>query len=131
MKRVLFFAFLGFLAAACSGSDANHAKHPPVTKLGEPTGDVDPAVIGDAVRGHSGRFQRCYEEARQRNPSLQGQIEVRFAINSDGTVAQAMAAESNLPPQVTECVVNTFYDLHLPEQRGAAIAQYPMFFQPS
>jgi hypothetical protein len=91
---------------------------------------VDPEVIGLAVRANAGRFQRCYESAREANPSLQGLIEVRFLINTDGTVGQAMAAETDLPSPVADCVVNAFYGLVLPEQKSPAIAQYPMFFNP-
>lgn len=100
-------------------------------KLGEPDDDVDPSVIGEAVREKSARFQHCFQTARERNPSLSGLIEVRFLINSDGSVGQAMAAETDLPTQVATCVVEVFYDLKLPAQQNAVIAQYPMYFQPS
>jgi hypothetical protein len=115
--------------AACGG--ASEAKAPAKVQLGEPSRDVDPEVIGNAVRANAGRFQRCYESAREANPSLQGLIEVRFLINTDGTVGQAMAAETDLPSPVADCVVNAFYGLVLPEQKSPAIAQYPMFFNPS
>jgi hypothetical protein len=99
-------------------------------QLGEPSDDIDPKLIGGAVRANAGRFQRCYEEARERNPSLQGLVEVRFLINTDGTVSQAMVAETDLPSPVTDCVLSVFYDLQLPEQKEPVIAQYPMFFNP-
>lgn len=99
--------------------------------LGEPDDEVDPAMIGEAVRKRSARFQHCFQTARERNPSLSGLIEVRFLINSDGSVGQAMAAETDLPSQVATCVVDVFYDLQLPAQQNAVIAQYPMYFQPS
>lgn len=102
----------------------------PEVKLGEPSDDIDPEVIGTAVRNNSAHFQLCYEEGRQRNPEMVGRVEVRFAINPDGSVGQAMAVETSLPSKVTNCVVDAFYELKLPEQEAVVIAQYPMFFQP-
>jgi hypothetical protein len=72
----------------------------------------------------------CYEQGREHNPELAGRLEVRFAINPDGTVVQAQAVESSLPSKVSRCVVNVFYSLRLPQQDGQVIAQYPMFFDP-
>jgi hypothetical protein len=127
LVSVCSVAACGFLAA-CGGPQA--AQAPAKVQLGEPGHDVDPEVIGVAVRANAGRFQQCYESAREANPSLQGLIEVRFLINTDGTVGQAMAAETDLPSPVADCVVNAFYGLVLPEQKSPAIAQYPMFFNP-
>ena len=130
MIRLLSILAAGWLLSACSSTPSAATPKEPV-ELGDPSDDVDPKAIGEAVRGSSARFQRCYEVARERNPSLSGRIEVRFLINSDGSVGQAMAAETDLPPQVADCVVNTFYSLSLPQQKGAVVAQYPMYFQPS
>ena len=122
MIRLLSILAAGWLWSACSSTPSAATPKKPV-ELGDPSDDVDPKAIGEAVR--------CYEVARERNPSLSGRIEVRFLINSDGSVGQAMAAETDLPPQVADCVVNTFYSLSLPQQDGAVVAQYPMYFQPS
>jgi hypothetical protein len=116
-------------AAACA-TTSNETKRPEV-KLGEPSDDVDPEVIGTAVRENAAHFQLCYEEGRARNPGMVGRIEVRFAINRDGSVGQAHAVETSLPTKVTSCVVDAFYELRLPQQEAVVIAQYPMFFQPS
>ena len=130
MKQAIgFSAFLLSLMISCAGSTP---KSQAPRKLGEPSDDVDPAMIGFAVRENPGRFQNCYERARERNPSLEGLIEIRFLINSDGSIGQAEAVETNLPATVVDCVVAAFYDLKLPEQKdGAVVAQYPMLFHPA
>jgi hypothetical protein len=112
-------------AATTSNSEA------PVEKLGKPSEDVDPEIIGAAVRGNSDHFQMCYEQGREVNPELAGRVAVRFVINRDGTISQAQAVDTSLPTQVTSCVVNAFNTLVLPQQEAAVIAEYPMFFQPS
>lgn len=114
------------------GSEAAVAK-PPITaaELGEPSDDIDPKVIGEAVRGNSREFQLCYESARQRNPSLAGQVEVRFVIQPTGEVGPSAVAHSSLPKEVSECIARAFLRLTLPEQRNAIVAQYPMLFDPN
>lgn len=124
------FAVLVVLVASGCAADAGPGPKQPV-QLGEPSKDVDPDVIGAAVRDNSRHFQLCYETARERNPGLAGQLQVRFVINADGSVGPAMVVESSLPPDVSECVVSAFSTLRLPKQQAAVVAQYPMFFEPS
>lgn len=121
---------MALLCSACGGEQ--EPAHPePVTDLGEPSDDVDPALIGDAVRSQARRFQLCYEAGRARNPGLAGRVDIRFLINTDGSVGQAMIVDTDLPSPMARCVVDAFYGLRLPQQNSAVIAQYPMFFQPS
>jgi hypothetical protein len=137
---VTFSRSFGLLVAlyvvACGEAPA--ASKPPVTaaELGEPSDDVDPDVIGMAVRENTQTFQLCYESARQRNPSLAGQVEVRFVIQPDGSIGPAAVAESSLPKEVSECIARAFSRLSvppdaLPKQGGAVVAQYPMFLDPN
>ncbi len=99
--------------------------------LGEPTDDIDPDVIGAAVRDNTRNFQLCYQSARERNPSLAGQVEVRFIIRPDGSVGPAAVAESSLPKDVSDCIARAFERLTLPEQSDVVVAQYPMFLDPN
>jgi hypothetical protein len=130
MIRLVGLALLAILSSTGCGSSEPEAKEPRHVALGEPSDDIDPALIGEAVRGNSMQIQRCYAAASEANPSLQGQVEVRFLVNTDGSIGQAMVASTNLPSHVATCVVNAFYALKLPEQAEPVIAQYPVFFHP-
>lgn len=113
-------------------SEAEVVKRPiTAAELGEPSDDIDPKVIGEAVRGNSREFQLCYESARERNPSLAGQVEVRFVIQPDGSIGPSAVAQSSLPKDVSECIARAFLRLTLPEQRNAVVAQYPMLLDPN
>ncbi len=114
---------------ACGGGEQAEAPKQAV-KLGEPSDDVDPELIGEAVRTNSRHFQMCYEQGRERNPELAGRVELRFLINPDGSIGQVMIVETDLPTQIADCVITAFYSLQMPRQESAVIAQYPMFFQP-
>ncbi len=129
-RFIISSAILGLSLACSSGKDAEAPKRPQAD-LGEPDDDVDPAIIGAAVRDNSSQFQLCLETARQRNPELMGLIEVRFLINTDGSVGQAMIVDTDLPSSIADCVVDAFYNVRLPQQDSAVVAQYPMYFQPS
>jgi hypothetical protein len=120
-------AALLLLACAASSPKPQQAE----VKLGEPSDEIDPEIIGAAVRDNAAHFRICYEEGRAANPELAGRVEVRFAINRDGSVGQAMVVDTDLPSKVTKCVIDAFYNLQLPQQEAVVIAQYPMFFQPS
>lgn len=129
-RSVCLIAFGLLLTSACGAASSDTGPKRPV-ELGEPSKDVDPEIIGAAVRDSSRLFQRCYEAARERNPGLAGRVEVRFVINPDGSVGPAVLVESNVPSDMGECVVSAFSTLMLPKQQAAVVAQYPMFFEPS
>ncbi len=133
LSAVFRFIWIGLvvsLALGCAANNANNGADGPDARLGEPSNEIDPAVIGEVVRANPGRFQRCYELGRERNPSLTGRIEIRFLIHPDGSVGPAQAVESNLPSEVSRCVLSAFSSLQMPAQSDPVIAQYPMFFQP-
>jgi hypothetical protein len=117
---------LALCLSACAGASSPSAQAP--VALVAPSGDVDPEEVNVAVRAQSGRFQRCYEAARETQPTLSGRLEVRFLVNSDGSVAHPRAVETNLPRAFTECVVGVFSRLLLPPRDSASVAQYPMSF---
>ena len=132
MTRFLTSLATVCLPLACAFQATPSANDPGlVEELGEPSDEVDPEVIGAVVRENSRLFQSCYESAREENPSLEGRVEIRFLIQTDGSVHLPQAVETNLPSNVVGCVVNVFHSLQLPQQESAVIAQYPMFFQPS
>jgi hypothetical protein len=114
----------------CAAQPTTVERAPSAAELGEPSDDIDPAIIGAAVRENPGKFRHCYESARMSNPSLSGLVEVRLLVNPDGTIRHAAVADTNLPAGVVDCVVSAFYDLQLPAQEAATVAQYPMYFQP-
>ncbi len=130
MNRHLLLCATVCAFSACSSSESNAPPPKTAAELGEPSDDVDPEMIGAAVRDNANHFQICYEAGRERNPELTGRVEIRFLINSDGSVAQAAIVDTDLPSHVTKCVINAFYGLRLPRQDSAVVAQYPMYFQP-
>ncbi len=130
LTRLAGLILLAAIASGCATEESSRKGPVTAAEMGEPRDDLDPAVVGAAVRDNPGKFRHCYESERERNPSLEGLVEVRFIVNTDGTIRHAAAAETNLPSTVVDCVISAFYDLRLPPLDEATVAQYPMFFHP-
>jgi hypothetical protein len=98
----------------------------------ELSGRLPPEVIQRVVRQNFGRLRMCYEQGLGRNPNLEGRVEVRFLIGSDGRVSSASAGASSLPDStVTSCVVSTFYAIGFPSpEAGTVRVTYPISFTP-
>lgn len=98
--------------------------------MGEPSDEIDPKVVHNAVQRNSDYFQYCYEGGLFENPGLAGRVQVRFIVQEDGSVAQALAVDTNLPPQVAQCIAKGFYSLRMPAQAHRVTVEYPMYFTP-
>jgi hypothetical protein len=70
----------------------------------------------------------CYEDGLRTNPTLQGRVAVKFAIDRSGSVSVASDGGSDLPDQkVVQCVVRGFQNLSFPEPQGGIVTViYPI-----
>src|SRR6187402_2431056 len=71
-------------------------------------GGLPQETVMRTVRQNFGRFRLCYEKGLSRNPALAGKVELRFAIERDGSVSRVVSgAGSDLPdPEMVKCVTN-------------------------
>ncbi len=117
-----------------AGRTGKARTHPPRVRMGATTvsGRLPPEVIQRIVRQNYGRFRRCYERGLMRNPSLQGRVSVRFAIDRSGRVPHAGNAGSDLPDaEVVQCVARSFRGLSFPAPEGGIVTViYPIVFSP-
>ena len=75
----------------------------------------------------------CYERALVRDPDLRGELEVKFVIARDGTVARTMLESTTLgTTAVEQCVLSRFQHLVFSELRGGGVVfvSYPLVFSP-
>lgn len=95
-------------------------------------GRMPPEVIQRVVRQNHGRMRLCYEQGLARNPNLEGRVEVRFLIGSDGRVGSAALGSSTMPDSaVSSCVVSAFYSISFPSpDAGTVRVTYPISFTP-
>jgi len=98
------------------------------TGPGEKLGSLPKESILLVVRQNRDAIRTCYQRQLRRDPTLGGQVVVRFKIVPDGTVARAEIAESSLGDvNVESCIreeVQT-WTFAEPEGGGHVIVNYP------
>lgn len=68
------------------------------------------------MRQNYGRYRLCYEEGLERKPTLRGTVEMRFAIESDGSMSTVTNDGSTLPDaKVIDCMLGATAGLSFPK----------------
>ena len=95
------------------------------------TGKLPEELVRRFIRRDFPRFIGCYDRGLALNPTVTGDVVVRFTIDARGNVKNAANDASTLPDQgVVECVVKVFSELKFPEPDGDVTVQAPLSFQP-
>jgi len=86
--------------------------------------------IDDTVRRHLNQVRYCYQRSLVRDPSIAGEIVVKFVVEADGSVSSATAEEATLPDEVVDCILGVFDQMVFPEPTngGIVISTYPFVF---
>ena len=117
-----------------SGS-ATHASPPRIRDKGATLSNagLPVEVVRRIVRQNFGRFRLCYESGLRLDPTLDGDVRVRFIIETDGAVGTVSDAGSTLPDAgVVSCIQHAFGLLAFPEpQSGAVSVVYSFSFSPA
>jgi len=105
----------------------------PRSKLGIPSGRLDPLMIQSLVRGQYDRMRHCYEEGLKRDQQLHGKVSVRFVIERDGTVHSITLEPTTTlgDTSVVQCIVDVYKTLQFPKpDSGIITVVYPIGFDP-
>ena len=102
---------------------------PPLGSWDSCTGEVDARPVFEEYRQ---QFQACYEHRLKANPLLQGQMQLRVHIASDGHVDGVQVAGSLHVSEVFGCVRNLANRMRFPHVAGGtcAVVQVPYTFTP-
>ena len=97
-----------------------------------PRGSLPPEVIQGTVRSSYAKIRECYDAGLARNPDLNGALQIRFVIDSEGMVQILVLESATLPDdQVNQCVVEVFSSLQFPKPEGGFVnVVYPLKFGP-
>ncbi len=96
-------------------------------------GAIGPEAIKKGLRDGQPGLQACWEAAVRKDPLQGGRIELRFIVGIDGDVNDAAVRASDLDnPQLEDCIVRAFEDMHFPAPTGGGVAtvDYPMVLEP-
>jgi hypothetical protein len=105
----------------------------PIPIPGSVNGHLPPEVIQRVIQQNAGRFQACYANGLQMDPSLTGAVRATFVIDRNGAVSFASYAGGDLPNAgVQQCVVAGFRSLSFPApSNGTVSVTYGFNFVPS
>jgi hypothetical protein len=140
-------------SSAQSGQEApSAAPEPPAAPAAsaapDTTGDIKPPKADDpwmaahqmpsgdvlkTIRPHQAKVQACFKAGKKRDPSVSGEVKIRFISTHDGKVRDWKDdASSMTDPQVTRCVGEAIKKLKFPKQKspGDAWGTYNINFGP-
>ena len=95
-------------------------------------GALDRAAIAAALERDGTEFRACYEAAREKRPSLSGDVLVRFVVDEKGHVEKAVIEQTYLSYEpLEECLVKAVARCTFPPPKGGqATVRYPFVFTP-
>ena len=114
-------------SGATSGSEAKNAPSAASGDLVAPTGD-DPWMaphqmpasdVKKTMRAAHGRLDACWTAAKKRDPSVSGEVKIKFVITHQGSVRVWKNEDSSLSDQsLVDCVGGLIKSLQFPGQKS-------------
>jgi hypothetical protein len=138
----------GSAAAAAAPADSSAQAAAPSAKSDAPSGDVKtpdkddpwmashqmpPKDVDKTVKPQLAKVKACFKTAKKKDPSVTGEVKIRFVITNDGKVRDWKDdASSMTSEEVTSCVGEVVKKLKFPKQKspGDAIGSYQINFTP-
>ncbi|MEO1268415.1 MAG: AgmX/PglI C-terminal domain-containing protein [Myxococcota bacterium] len=104
---------------------------PHVTERDSSTGSLDKKVIQRVVRKNLRGVKSCYERELRKNPSLEGRVEVTFAVLPTGRVADVRIIRNTVNDKVGQCITTKVgrWVFPKPEGDGRVSLVYPFVFK--
>ena len=95
-------------------------------------GRLPPEVIQRIQRQNVGKFRACYDRARAKNASLQGNAVVKYVINRTGGVESVTTSGSQIgDAAMLSCVASAMKSLSFPQPEGGIVTvSQPITFSP-
>lgn len=95
-------------------------------------GSLPKEAIDGEIRMHLGEIQACYQRELNRQPSLEGEVVVKFEISPDGTVAWVEVERTDMDhTSVPACVCEEMGRIEYPAPLGGGVVRvtYPFRFR--
>ncbi len=120
----------GYGVGGGRGGMRGRAANIPTVTYGQPTvtGELDRAIIRRYIRRNQNRIQYCYEKQLLAQPSISGNVIVRFAIDRSGLVLSSAA--TGFDATVAACVADVVKSIEFPHPPGVVQISYPITFRP-
>ncbi len=88
-------------------------------------GVLEPGDIEPVIKKHSAELSGCFAENTRKLPYVGGQVELKFRVNSDGTVKRVQASSGDLGAwPVEKCLLGVSREMSFPRPRGNGEAEF-------
>jgi hypothetical protein len=106
------------------------AKPKPGAPLG--SGQLDPQIVLSGINARMGRMRACYAAGLRRDPTLRGEMKIKFVIDTSGHTLNVVDAGSHMKDkEVLACVMSEFKALRFPAPEGGIVDMvYPLVIGP-
>ncbi len=96
-----------------------------------PPGFCEEKDIAQVVGARRGSFQYCYESQLQQFPDIEGRVNIRFTVGTEGEVANVRVTQSTLNNRpVEECLLRVFRQMRFrPPRGGVCVVNWPLVFR--
>ena len=96
-------------------------------------GQLSASEIQPVFAAKNTELRACYDSGKSKNKYLQGSVNIRFEITTEGKANKIFAETSTLGEgDVESCFIGIIETLSFPKPKGGAVlAAYPFSFQPS
>ena len=119
--------------APAKGASATSLEAPDANDPWLASHQMAPDDVLKTVRQQQSLVQACFNEGKKKDPSINGEVKVRFVITNDGQVRDWKDDTSSMTDEeVTTCVGEVLRKLKFPKQKspGDAWGSYSINFTP-
>jgi hypothetical protein len=117
-------------AEAPAASTTSEEPEPPAQPA-IPFRTLPPAVVLKSMKPSTTKVRACYDAGYKEDPSIAGEVKIRFVVDEDGKVTESGDGGSTVPAEgVIQCVAKVVENVRFPkpEAGGSAIGIYSVHF---
>jgi hypothetical protein len=118
-------------AAPASTGDSNADLKAPKEDTWSAGHQIPAGEVTKTIKAHQKQVQACYTKAKKKDPSVSGEVKLKFIISNDGKVKDWKDDSSTMSNEdVTKCVGGVIKGLKFPKQKspGDAWGTYNISF---
>lgn len=133
MRRFLWWGIVFVVCAQGAGHAASRPDAGVDAGKNAKSGDLDPAMVANAVRTRLGAVKACYDQALVKTPSLAGRLVAHWTIDVSGAVTTlGWDADTIGNPEMADCIQATIARWRFPPPSGGSVeVTFPFVFQPA
>ena len=109
----------GGAAPASGGGDSSGDIKAPADDTWSAGHQIPAGEVTKTIKAHQKQVQACYSKAKKKDPSITGEVKLKFVVSNDGKVKDWKDDSSTMSNgDVTKCVGDVIKKLKFPKQKS-------------